>query len=160
MTNLFNKFYTALKDGYIKDLVGLLNQLVFNTLIFELLDLHQGVLKLKLNLKLPDTSRNSKKVLINIKNNDQNFCFLWCHIGLLNQLKIHPKGITQNDKKLIDTPDYEEIEFPLSKNDFNKNWSEKQNVYQRFLLWKQIDLSSLHIKSKIWKFNGFVDNIR
>ena len=95
--------------------------MIFNTLIFELLDLHQGVLKLKLNFKLPDTLRNSKKVLINIKNNDQSFCFLWCHIGLLNQLKIHPKAITQNDKKLIDTLDYEEIDFPVSRNDFNKN---------------------------------------
>ena len=38
----------------------------------------------------------------------------------LNQLKIHPERITQNDKKLIDTLDYEEIEYPASKKDFNK----------------------------------------
>ena len=33
---------------------------------------------------------------------------------------MHPERITQNDKKLIDTVDYEEIGFPLSKNDVNK----------------------------------------
>ena len=34
-------------------------------------------------LELPDKLRNSKKSLINIKNND-NKCFLWCHIRHLN----------------------------------------------------------------------------
>ena len=33
---------------------------------------------------------------------------------------MHPERITQNDKKSIDTVDYEEIGFPLSKNDVNK----------------------------------------
>ena len=32
---------------------------------------------------------------------------------------MHPERITQNDKKSIDTVDYEEIGFPLSKNDVN-----------------------------------------
>ena len=40
---LFKKFYTALKDGLMKDLVELLNQLILSTLIFQLLDLYQGV---------------------------------------------------------------------------------------------------------------------
>ena len=31
-------------------------------------------------IKLPDKLRNSIKGLINIKNND-NKCFLWCHIN-------------------------------------------------------------------------------
>ena len=56
----------------------------------------------------------------------------------MNLLKMHPERITQNDKKSIDTVDYEEIGFPLSKNDVN--WSKKQNLYQCFLLWKKIDL--------------------
>ena len=53
-------------------------------------------------IKLPVGLRNSKKELINIKNNDQK-CFFWCHVRHLNPLKIHPERITQNDKKLFDT---------------------------------------------------------
>ena len=44
LKKLFKKFYTALKDGLMKDLAGLLNQLILNTLIFQLLDLYEGVL--------------------------------------------------------------------------------------------------------------------
>ena len=36
--NLFKKFYTELIHGLIEDLVGLLNQLSHNTLIFQLID--------------------------------------------------------------------------------------------------------------------------
>ena len=44
--------------------------------------------------------RSPKEGLINIKNNDQK-CFLWCHVRHPNPVKIHPVGITQNDKKLV-----------------------------------------------------------
>ena len=46
--------------------------------------------------------------------------FLWCHIRHLNLLKIHPETITKQDKELINTLDYETIEFPVSIKDFNK----------------------------------------
>ena len=49
-------------------------------------------------IELPDKLKNPMKSLINIKNND-NKCFLWCHIRHLNPLKIHPEGITKADKK-------------------------------------------------------------
>ena len=49
-------------------------------------------------IELPDKLKNPMKSLINIKNND-NKCFLWCHIRHLNPLKIHPEGITKVDKK-------------------------------------------------------------
>ena len=48
-------------------------------------------------IKLPDKLKNPMKSLINIKNND-NKCFLWCHIRHLNPLKIHPERITKVDK--------------------------------------------------------------
>ena len=38
------------------------------------------------------------KGLVNIKNND-NKCFLWCHIRHLNFVKRHPEKITKMDKK-------------------------------------------------------------
>ena len=47
----------------------------------------------KLLYKLSVELRNSKKGLINIKNNDQKF-FLWCHIRHVNLVKIHPERIT------------------------------------------------------------------
>ena len=50
-----------------KDVVGLLNELILNTLIFQFLDHYQEV--------LPAELRSSKKGLINIENNDQK-CFL------------------------------------------------------------------------------------
>ena len=42
--DLFKKCYTVMKDALMKDLVGLLNQLILNILIFQLLDLYKGVL--------------------------------------------------------------------------------------------------------------------
>ena len=47
---------------------------------------------------LSGSSHSSMKGLINIKNND-NKCFLWCHIRHLNPLKIHLEKITKRDKK-------------------------------------------------------------
>ena len=41
------------------------------------------------------------KGLINIKNND-NKCFLWCHIRHLNLVERHPEGITKEDKNMVD----------------------------------------------------------
>ena len=59
------------------------------------------------------------KGLINIKNND-NKCFLWCHIRHVNPLKIHSERITKVDKKMVNNLDYEGIELPVSKKDFSK----------------------------------------
>ena len=42
-------------------------------------------------IEIPDKLKNPMKGLISIKNND-NKCFLWCHIRHLNPLKIHLKG--------------------------------------------------------------------
>ena len=58
------------------------------------------------------------KGLIYIKND--NKCFLWCHIRHLNPLKEHPERITKADKNMINDLDYQGIEFPVSKTDFNK----------------------------------------
>ena len=68
-------------------------------------------------VKLPAELRSSKKGLINIKNNDQK-CFLWCHIRHINPVKIHPERITQTNKMLVDL-DYGGIKFPVDK-DFSK----------------------------------------
>ena len=59
----------------------------------------------------------SMKGLINIKNND-NKCFLWCHIRQLNSIKIHPERITKEDKKMINDLNYEGIKVRVSKKDY------------------------------------------
>ena len=49
-------------------------------------------------IELPEKLKNPMTGLINIQNND-NKCFLWCHIRHLNPLKMHPKRITKVNKK-------------------------------------------------------------
>ena len=70
-------------------------------------------------VKLPAELRSPKEGLINIKNNNQK-CFLWCHIKHINQVKIHPKRITQKDKELVNDLNYDGIEFPVSGKIFSK----------------------------------------
>ena len=47
---------------------------------------------------LIELKQKTKKGLINIKNND-NKCFLWCHIRHLSSLNKNPQRITKVDKK-------------------------------------------------------------
>ena len=73
---------------------------------------------------MPNKLKKPLKGLINIKNND-NKCFLCCHIRHLNPLKIHPERITKVDKNMVNDLDYEGIKFPVSKKDYCK--IEKKN---------------------------------
>ena len=70
-------------------------------------------------MQLPVELKNPKKGPINIKNNDQKY-FLWCHVSLINLVKIHPERITQNDKKLANDLDYNRVGFPVREKDFSK----------------------------------------
>ena len=65
-----------------------------------------------------------KTGLINIKNNDQK-CFSWCHVRHIHPIKIHPKRITREDKKLVNDLNHDEIEFLVREKDFSK--IEKKN---------------------------------
>ena len=62
--------------------------------------------------------------MINIKNND-NKCFLWCHVRHLNFVSKNRNRIIKEDKKLVSSLNYEGIEFSVSKNGYCK--IEKQN---------------------------------
>ena len=70
-------------------------------------------------VELPDKLKNSQKGLINIKNND-NKCFLWCHIRHLNLMSKISQRITKEDKKLVSSLNYEGIEFLVSRKDYCK----------------------------------------
>ena len=71
-------------------------------------------------IKLPAKLGNSRKGLINMKNED-NECFRWCHIRHLNPQTKYPARIKKEDKKMINELNY----FPLSQKHYNK--VEKQN---------------------------------
>ena len=61
----------------------------------------------------------SKKELINIKNNVQKY-FLWCHIKYNDLEKIYSEIITQKDKEFVNDLNYEGIEFTVLNNEFSK----------------------------------------
>ena len=72
-------------------------------------------------VKLPAELRNiyKKKILINIRNNNQK-CFLWCHVRHINPVKIHPERITQTNKELVNDLEYDGIGFPVQEKDFSE----------------------------------------
>ena len=62
--------------------------------------------------------------LINLKNED-NKCFLWCHVRHLKPQKIHPERITGSDYEFIKGLDYSGITFTVTVDQIPK--IEKQN---------------------------------
>ena len=78
-------------------------------------------------MKLPVELKSTKKGIINIKNNNQK-CFLWCHVRHSNPVEIHPEKITQKNKEFINDLNYDGIEFSLSENNFSKIET-KNNIY-------------------------------
>ena len=70
-------------------------------------------------VKLPVVLRNLKKGLITTKNNDQK-CFLWCHLRHINPINIHPERIKQTGKRLANDLGYDGIEFPVWQEDISK----------------------------------------
>ena len=75
-------------------------------------------------IELPTELWNSKKGLINMKNEDEE-CFRWCHIRHLNPQTKYPERIKKEDKKMINELNYDGIYFLLSQKHYNK--VEKQN---------------------------------
>ena len=68
---------------------------------------------------MPIELKHSKKGLINIKNNDQK-CFLWCHVRHINPIKEHPERVKNIDRELASNLNYNEINFPAEEKDFEK----------------------------------------
>ena len=70
-------------------------------------------------IKLPKEFNNPKKGLINICNND-NKCFLWCHVRHLNPITDHSTRIKKEDKRIAHTLNYANINFPVSARGYDK----------------------------------------
>ena len=68
---------------------------------------------------MPVELRIPKKRLINIENDDQK-CFLWCHVRHINPSNEHPGRIKKADKKITKNLNYDRIEFPVQEKDFDK----------------------------------------
>ena len=42
-------------------------------------------------------------------------CFLWCHVRHINPVKTHPQRITREDKKLVNSINYDGLSFLCGK---------------------------------------------
>ena len=68
-------------------------------------------------IDLPIELKHRKKGLININNNDQ-ICFLWCHVRHINPVRDHTGRIKNIDRGFANNLDYDGIEFPVQEKDF------------------------------------------
>ena len=65
-------------------------------------------------IDLPIELRSPRKRLINIKNNDQK-CFLWCHVRHINPTQEHPGRILKIGKEHASNLNYEGLSFLCKK---------------------------------------------
>ena len=95
----------------------------------ENLTLHTDIwdpIKASSYIDLPKELKN-KKAIINMKNEDNNKCFLWCVLRALNPSKDkHPSRIDEDLKSKENTLNMEGIAYPVSLKDINR--FEKQNL--------------------------------
>ena len=70
-------------------------------------------------VKLPKDLSHPMKDLINIQNND-NKCFLWCHVRHLNCEGKHLWRIIKKDREIGKTLNYGRIKFPVGKKNYGK----------------------------------------
>ena len=83
---------------------------------------------------------------MNIKNNDQK-CFLWCHVRHINFIKVHPERITRNDRKIANNFDYDGVEFPVREKCFNKIET-KNNIYINVFCYENKMTLSIYISDQ------------
>ena len=75
-------------------------------------------------IDLPPELKN-KKAIINMQNEDNNKCFLWCVLRALNPKDDNPQRIDKDLKSKENTLNMEGIEYPVSLKDIKR--FEKQN---------------------------------
>ena len=68
---------------------------------------------------MPAELQHPMKGLINIQNND-NKCFLWCHVRHLNLIGKKLQKISKTDEEIVSKLNYSGIDFPVSKKDYPK----------------------------------------
>ena len=70
-------------------------------------------------IELPKELKHPMKGLINIQNDDDR-CFLWCHVGHLNFTDKNPQRIRKGDREIVKELNFEGINFPASKKYYSK----------------------------------------
>ena len=68
---------------------------------------------------LPNELKHPVKGLINIQNND-NICFMWCHVRHLNLNGKRLYRMTKKDREVCKKLNYQGVGFPTSKKDYGK----------------------------------------
>ena len=96
-------------------------------------------------IEMPNKLKNSIKCLINIKNND-NKCFIWCHIRHVNPLKIHTERITSRQKMVKDLG-YVDIKCPVSKKDYGKI-EHKNSIFINVFCYENELVYPVHVSNK------------
>ena len=71
------------------------------------------------HIDLPIELKHPRKGLINIKNNDQK-CFLWCHVTHINSVNDHPGRIKKTERDFANNLNHDGIEFPVQEKDLKK----------------------------------------
>ena len=104
-------------------------------------------------IELPEKLKNPMKGLINVRNND-NKCFLWCHMRHLNLVEIHPERKTKEDKNMINDLDYKEIKFPVPKKDYC-NIERQSNICINVFGYENGLIYPVYVSDQ--KFQNFID---
>ena len=94
----------------------------------ENLTLHTNIwdpIKASSYIDLPKELKN-KNAIINMKNEDNNKCFLWCVLRALNPKDNHPERIDKDLKSKEDTLNMEGITYPVDSKGIKR--FEKQNL--------------------------------
>ena len=76
-------------------------------------------------LELPKKLKNHMKGLINIVNNNDEKCFLWCHVRHLNPQEDHSNRVKKEDRVVAEQLNYRGIRFPVEISQVDR--VEKQN---------------------------------
>ena len=102
---------------------------------------------------MPDELKHPKKGLINIKNKD-NKCFLWYHVKHLNLVDDNSSRISKTDRKIADTLDYSDINFPVSEKDYSKI-EDKNSININVYSYDNSTFCTIYVSNK--KFSNNMD---
>ena len=127
-TTILNRL--EIRDFYDKAVEDILNRIArwiskgSGWLIERILNFYLNIvsyvpLKGRSYFPLPKELRNSLKGLINLQNDD-NRCFLLCHLRHLNPVQKNPQRLTQKDRGIAKTLDYSGVTFPVTLRDMDK----------------------------------------
>ena len=102
---------------------------------------------------MPIELKHPKTGLINIKNNDQK-CFLWCHIRHINHLKEQAERIKKINREIACDLNYDNIEFPVEEKDF-KNIEVQNNICINVFCYGNEMVFPIHVSNE--KFENSMD---